>query len=60
MTNLYEILGVEKTASQDEIKKAYKKLAKKKGKQKAICATARKICCIVYAMLSKSEKYRTS
>ena len=38
----------------------YKKLAKKKGKQKAICATARKICCIVYAMLSKSEKYRTS
>lgn len=38
----------------------YKKLAKKKGKQKAICATARKICCIVHAMLRKNEKYRYS
>lgn len=38
----------------------YKKLAKKKGKQKAICATARKICCVIHAMLRKDEKYRYS
>ncbi len=38
----------------------YKKLAKKKGKQKAICAVARKICCVVYAMLTKKEQYRYS
>ena len=38
----------------------YKKLMKKKGKQKAACATARKICCIVHAMLRKNEKYRYS
>ena len=38
----------------------YKKLAKKKGKQKAICAVARKICCIIYAMLSKGRKFKQS
>ena len=38
----------------------YKKLAKKKGKQKAICATARKICCIIYAMLKKGKKFQQS
>jgi len=38
----------------------YKKLTKKKGKQKAICATARKICCVVYAMLKKQEEYKYS
>jgi len=36
----------------------YKKLAKTKGKQKAICATARKMCCIVYAMLKNREEFR--
>ena len=35
----------------------YKKLMKKKGKQKAACATARKICCIVYAMLKKNQEF---
>jgi transposase len=38
----------------------YKKLVKKKGKQKAICATARKLCCVVYAMLKKQEEFRDS
>ena len=28
MTDLYEILGVERDATQDEIKKAYRKLAR--------------------------------
>jgi len=35
----------------------YKKLSKKKGKQKAICAVARKLCCTVYAMLSKNQEF---
>jgi transposase len=38
----------------------YKKLAKKKGKQKAICATARKTCCVIHAMLRKQEPFRYS
>ena len=38
----------------------YKKLAKTKGKQKAICATARKLCCIVHAMLKNKEEFRYS
>lgn len=35
----------------------YKRLAKKKGKQKAICATARKMATIVHAMLRKKEEF---
>ena len=38
----------------------YKKLAKKRGKQKAICATARKLCCVIYAMLKNKEEFRYS
>jgi transposase len=44
----------------NHLQEFYKKLAKKKGKQKAICATARKICCIVHAMLRKKENYKYS
>ncbi len=35
----------------------YLKLSKKKGKQKAICAVARKLCCVVYAMLKKNQEF---
>lgn len=35
----------------------YKRLCKKKSKQKAICAVARKLCCTVYAMLHKNQKF---
>ncbi len=35
----------------------YLRLSKKKGKQKAICAVARKLCCVVYAMLRKNQKF---
>ena len=35
----------------------YLKLSKKKGKQKAICAVARKLCCAVYAMLKKNQEF---
>jgi len=34
--------------------------AKRIGKQKAACATARKICCIIYAMLKKNQEFRYS
>jgi len=36
----------------------YKKLCKKKSKQKAICAVARKLCCIIFAMLKKQEEFK--
>ncbi len=42
------------------LKEFYKKLAKKKGKQKAICATARKLGCVIHAMLNNKEKFRYS
>jgi len=42
------------------VKEHYKKLEQKKGKQKAICAAARKLCTIVYAVLKKQEKCRYS
>jgi len=32
-------------------------LSKKKGKQKAICAVARKLCCVIYAMLTKNQEF---
>jgi transposase len=35
----------------------YKRLAKKKGKQKAICATARKMLTVIHAMLRKNEVF---
>lgn len=49
-----------RTKESNSLQEFYKKLAKKKGKQKAICATARKICCIIHAMLRKQRPYRYS
>ena len=42
------------------LKEFYKKLLKKKGKQKAICATARKLGCVIHAMLKNQEEFKYS
>lgn len=44
----------------NHLKEFYKKLSKKKGKQKAICATARKLGSVIHAMLTKQEEFRYS
>lgn len=49
-----------RTKESNRLQEFYKKLSKKKGKQKAICATARKLCCVVYAMLTNQEEFRYS
>jgi transposase len=41
----------------NKFREFYLKLSKKKGKQKAICAVARKLCCTVYAMLIKNQEF---
>ncbi len=41
----------------NKFREFYLKLSKKKGKQKAICAVARKLCCVVYAMLRKNQEF---
>lgn len=46
-----------RTKESNPLQEFYKKLVKKKGKQKAICATARKLCCVVYAVLSKQKEF---
>lgn len=52
--------NIVRTRESNLLQEFYKKLAKKKGKQKAICATARKLCCVVYAMLKNQEEFRYS
>ena len=42
----------------NHLQEFYKKLAKKKGKQKAICATARKLCCVIHAILRNQTEFR--
>lgn len=49
-----------KTKETNPLQEFYRRLSKKKGKQKAICATARKLCCVVYSMLKKQEEFRYS
>ena len=47
-----------RTKESNPLQEFYKKLAKKKGKQKAICAAARKLGCVIHAMLRNQEEFR--
>jgi transposase len=49
-----------RTRESNNLQEFYKRLAKTKKKQKAICATARKLCCVIYAMLNNKEEFRYS
>ena len=51
--------NIVRTKESNPLQEFYKKLAKKKGKQKAICATARKLGCVIYAMLKNQEEFRS-
>lgn len=46
-----------RTRENNPLKEHYQRLLKKKGKQKAICATARKMCGIIYSMLRKNQTF---
>lgn len=50
--------NIVRTKESNPLQEFYKKLAKKKGKQKAICATARKLGCVIHAMLKNHEEFR--
>lgn len=52
--------NIVRTKESNPLQEFYKKLVKKKGKQKAICATARKLSCVIHAMLRKQEPFRYS
>jgi len=49
--------NVVRTKESNQFKEFYKKLLKKKCKQKAICAVARKLCCAVYAILKNKQEF---
>jgi len=46
-----------RTKEANTLKLHYLRLKDKKGKQKAICATARKMLCIIHAMLRKNQEF---
>ena len=46
-----------KHPGKNRFREFYDMLAKKKGKQKAICAVARKLCCTIHAMLRKKQQF---
>ena len=50
--------SIVRTKESNPLQEFYIRLAKKKGKQKAICATARKLCCVVYTMLTNQKEFR--
>jgi transposase len=47
-----------RTKEANKLKLHYLRLHKKKGKQKAICATARKMLCIIYSMLRNNQEFK--
>lgn len=49
--------NIVRTKESNQLQEFYKKLLRKKCKQKAICAVARKLCCAVYSMLKKNEEF---
>lgn len=49
--------NIVRTKEPNQLQLFYKKLCRKKSKQKAICATARKLCCVIHAMLRKQEEF---
>lgn len=49
--------NIVRTKESNQFQEFYKKLLRKKCKQKAICAVARKLCCAVYAMLKNNEEF---
>lgn len=49
--------NIVRTREPNQLQIFYKKLCKKKSKQKAICATARKMCCIIHSMLRKNQPF---
>ena len=46
-----------RTKEASRFKWFYGNLSKKKGKKKAICAVARKLCSVAYAMLKKNQEF---
>jgi len=46
-----------RTREANRLKLHYLKLCKKKSKQKAICATARKMLCVIHSMLRKNQEF---
>ena len=49
--------NIVRTKESNQLQEFYKKLLRKKCKQKAICAVARKLCCAVYSMLKNNEEF---
>jgi len=49
--------NIVRTKESNPLQEFYKRLTKKKGKQKAICATARKLCCVIHSMLKKQKEF---
>lgn len=49
-----------RTKQENQLQLFYRNLCSRKTKQTAICAVARKLCCIIYAMLKKNQEFHYS
>ncbi len=49
-----------KSKKETSLKMFYQKLLFRKSKQKAICAVARKLCCVIHSMLRKNQEFHYS